>query len=162
MNNNNEFSKKDKNGCLFFLALCLIIFPLVFLTNKNKKDSSSFGSSFNTVQSSDRGYSGRNTWARRNLDKRIEERKKKEIEEHNRKQHENTMSSMKNMPIYPSSSSKKENKYSELWDECDNLSSILSDHDIDHDEPSYPMDYDDLKNLRDDLQNLLEENDIDY
>lgn len=31
-----------------------------------------------------------------------------------------------------------------------------------HDDSSYPMDYEDLKELRDELQNLLEENDINY
>ena len=159
MNNNNEFTKKDKNGCLFLLALCLIIFPLVFLTN-NKKDSNSFGSTINTEHSSGRGYSGRNTWARRQLDKQTEESKKKESEEYSQKQQEKALNSIKNIPIKTSGT--KRNKYSELWDECDNLSSILSDHDIDHEEPSYPMDYDDLKDLRDNLQNLLEENDIDY
>ena len=33
---------------------------------------------------------------------------------------------------------------------------------IDHDEPTYPMKYRELEYLRDDLINLMEENDIDY
>ena len=162
MNNNNEFTKKDKNGCLFLLVLCLIIFSLVFLSNKNKKDSNTFGSTINTEHSSGRGYSGRNTWARRQLDKQIEERKKEEFEEYRQNQQVKTLNSIKSIPVNTSSKMGKSNKYSELWNECENLSSILSDHDIDHEGPSYPMDYDDLKDLRDELQNILEENDIDY
>lgn len=156
--NNNELTKKDMNGCFFLLALCLIIFPLVFLTNNNKKYSSSYGSTNNSGNS----YSGRNTWARRQLDKQIEERKKKEFEEYRQKQQEKTQNSIKSITKNTSSAKGKGNKYSELWDECDNLSSVLSDHNIDHDEPSYPMDYEELKDLRDELQNLLDENNIDY
>ena len=63
-------------------------------------------------------------------------------------------------PVHSSGSSR--NNYAELWDECEDLESALNDAGIDHDDLSYPMDYHDLEELRDEYQSLLEENDIDY
>jgi hypothetical protein len=63
-------------------------------------------------------------------------------------------------PTYSSSSSRS--NYAELWDECEDLESALNDADIDHEDLSYPMDYHDLEDLRDEYQSLLEENNIDY
>ena len=63
-------------------------------------------------------------------------------------------------PTYSSSSSRS--NYAELWNECEDLESALNDADIDHEDLSYPMDYHDLEDLRDEYQSLLEENNIDY
>lgn len=63
-------------------------------------------------------------------------------------------------PVYSGSSSRS--NYAELWDECEDLEAALNDAGIDHEDLSYPMDYHDLEDLRDDYQSLLEENDIDY
>jgi hypothetical protein len=63
-------------------------------------------------------------------------------------------------PTYSSSSSRS--NYAELWDECEDLESALNDADIDHEDLSYPMDYHNLEDLRDEYQSLLEENNIDY
>ena len=52
--------------------------------------------------------------------------------------------------------------YRILWEECEDLEAILDDHNIDHESLSYPMDYHDLEDLRDEYQSLLEDNGIDY
>lgn len=52
--------------------------------------------------------------------------------------------------------------YEELWNECEELESLLNDAGIDHDEMDYPMEYNELEDLRDEYQSLLEDNDIDY
>ena len=52
--------------------------------------------------------------------------------------------------------------YAELWDEAEELESILEDNNIDHESLSYPIDYHDLEDLRDEYESLLEENNIDY
>jgi hypothetical protein len=49
-----------------------------------------------------------------------------------------------------------------LWDEAEELESILEDNNIDHESLSYPIDYHDLEDLRDEYESLLEENNIDY
>jgi hypothetical protein len=63
-------------------------------------------------------------------------------------------------PVYSNRSSR--NNYAELWDECEDLEAALNDAGIDHDDLSYPMEYHELKDLRDEYQSLLEDNDIDY
>ena len=63
-------------------------------------------------------------------------------------------------PVYSGTSSRS--NYAELWDECEDLESVLNDADIDHKGLSYPMDYHDLEDLRDEYLSLLEENNIDY
>ena len=63
-------------------------------------------------------------------------------------------------PVYSGTSSRS--NYAELWDECEDLESALNDADIDHEALSYPMDYHDLEDLRDEYLSLLEENNIDY
>ncbi len=49
-----------------------------------------------------------------------------------------------------------------LWDEAEELESILEDSNIDYESLSYPIDYHDLEDLRDEYESLLEENNIDY
>jgi hypothetical protein len=63
-------------------------------------------------------------------------------------------------PVYSNRSSR--NNYAELWDECEDLETALNDAGIDHDDLSYSMEYHELKDLRDEYQSLLEDNDIDY
>lgn len=54
------------------------------------------------------------------------------------------------------------NLYAELWDECEYLEGLLEDYDIEHESLTYPMDYYELRDLRDEYVDLLEENEIDY
>ncbi len=54
------------------------------------------------------------------------------------------------------------NNYAELWSECEELSTVLEENDIEHDELSYPMDYHELKDLKSGYEDLLEDNEIDY
>ena len=76
---------------------------------------------------------------------------------------------LKNMPkvstpVIPSTSSSSSSRshYADLWDEAEELESILEDNNIDHESLSYPIDYHDLEDLRDEYESLLEENNIDY
>ena len=52
--------------------------------------------------------------------------------------------------------------YAELWDECEYLEGLLEDYDIEHESMTYPMDYYELRDLRDEYVDLLEEYEIDY
>ena len=66
-------------------------------------------------------------------------------------------------PRVPVSSSRSSrSNYAELWDECEELAAALDDAGIEHDDLSYPMNYHELEDLRDDYQSLLDENNIDY
>ena len=157
VDDNMKFNKNDKNGCLLILGLCIIIWPIVFLSNKNETNTKATPS---YEYSSGRGHAGRNSWARQQLEKNVHEEKQRQIEEFQREQAEKTHQ-YDNL-IQQISTQKPRNKYQELWDECETLSSILDENGIDHDEPTYPMKYRELEYLRDDLINLMEENDIDY
>lgn len=68
------------------------------------------------------------------------------------------------IPVIPStrSSSSSRSNYAELWDEAEELESILEDNNIDHESLSYPIDYHDLEDLRDEYKSLLDENNLDY
>ncbi len=63
---------------------------------------------------------------------------------------------------YISDNSKSRNDNSSLFSECEELSEILSEADIDHEEPSSSMDYHYLQDLLDEYKSLLDDNDIDY
>ena len=104
-----------------------------------------------------KGSSGGDSWAQK-----VRERYelKESIKEQQEKRIQRTVIS------YPAScpvrSNSSRSNYSVLWDECEDLESILSDANIDHDEMNYPMDYNELEDLRDEYQSLLEENNVDY
>lgn len=67
-----------------------------------------------------------------------------------------------NVYYRPTYISKSQNSFSSLLSECEELSDILEEADIDHEEPSSSMDYHELQNLRDEYESLLEDNNIDY
>lgn len=52
--------------------------------------------------------------------------------------------------------------YQDLWNECEALISALDDAGIDHEGLSYPMDYYELRNLKDELESTAEENDVEW
>ncbi len=67
-------------------------------------------------------------------------------------------------PYYQSTPrvSSSRSNYRDLWNECETYSAVLEENGIDHEGMSYPMDYHELEDLRDEYINLLEDNDIDY
>lgn len=118
-----------------------------------------------TMIATGNGSSGGGSWKqkRERYEKERSERLYKENQEKQRQQNAIKYQSVpvsRSVPVYSSNSSRS--NYAELWDECEDLESALDDAGIDHDDLSYPMDYHDLEDLRDEYQSLLEENGIDY
>ena len=83
-------------------------------------------------------------------------------QEYQQKQMQQYQQRMQSQPIYSGHSGSPRSNYQQLWDECEDLEAALNDAGIDHEDLSYPMDYHDLEDLRDEYQSLLEDNDVDY
>ena len=75
---------------------------------------------------------------------------------------ESVSHTMLNLVSAYSSGGGTHSNYASLWSECEELEDILNENNIDHEALSYPMNYHELEDLRDEYQSLLEENDIDY
>ena len=145
--------------CLYFSPL---VIGLLMIATGNGNDSSS-----------DSGYHSSRPYNRyQNEQRRERERLEKQRQELQLKEMQQNAQRYQSMPVYtqPSYSSggsgthrgtPREN-YRILWEECEDLEAILDDHNIVHERRSYPMDYHDLEDLRDEYQSLLEDNDIDY
>lgn len=143
--------------CLYFSPL---VIGLLMIATGNGNDSSS-----------DSGYHSSRPYNRYQNEQR-RERLEKQRQELQLKEMQQNAQRYQSMPVYtqPSYSSggsgthrgtPREN-YRRLWEECEYLEAILDDHNIDHESLSYPMDYHDLEDLRDEYQSLLEDNDVDY
>ena len=143
--------------CLYFSPL---VIGLLMIATGNGNDSSS-----------DSGYHSSRPYNRYQNEQR-RERLEKQRQELQLKEMQQNAQRYQSMPVYtqPSYSSggsgthrgtPREN-YRILWEECEDLEAILDDHNIDHESLSYPMDYHDLEDLRDEYQSLLEDNDVDY
>mgnify|MGYP003334440364 CR=1 FL=1 len=135
-------------GCLI---VCAFIVLCGFLSGKQHNSSSSYSSGSSTSTS--------NTWAGRHYQEQL---KKQQQEEYNRKQLEQTIQRMQSQLVYSGHSGSPRSNYQQLWDECEDLEAALNDAGIDHEDLSYPMDFHDLEDLRDEYQSLLEGNDVDY
>lgn len=109
-----------------------------------------------------RSHSGRNTSARQHLEQMYRERQQKMQQEYQQKQMQQIQQRIQSQLIYSGHSGSPMSNYQQLWDECEDLEAALNDAGIDHVDLSYPMDYHDLEDLRDEYLSLLEENDIDY
>lgn len=153
-NSNNE----GFGGCLF-LIICGIVAIILSATGA-LKDCSHSTENYNT--------SG-NTYSRPWKKKAQEyERQKREQERQDRIRKESIERAAKNsyyqqsLPVQSGRSGSPRSNYQELWDESEDLEAALNDAGIDHEDLSYPMDYHDLEDLRDEYQSLLDENNIDY
>ena len=141
--------KTIENFIVAILGIVLLVAFLSALTNPSS--SSTDTSSYHDGKS----HSGRNTWARINTPPPTPP------------QQESTVNYPSNTPspVYSAPShyyGSGNNHYAELWSECEDLETLLEDNDIEHESLDYPMDYYDLKDLRDEYQSLLDENEIDY
>lgn len=65
-------------------------------------------------------------------------------------------------PVYRTHTGTPRENYRELWEECETIIDALDEAGVDHDYLSYPMDFYDLRNLRDELEYTAEENDVEW
>ena len=65
-------------------------------------------------------------------------------------------------PIYRTHAGTPRDNYRELWEECEVIIDALDEAGVDHDYLSYPMDYYELRDLRDELEYTAEENDVEW
>ena len=159
---------KDNDGCgsCLLLLLCGVIAIIIVVSN---------GGSNHSNNSSRSSYSSGSTYGRpwkKKLQEYEREKAERKRQEQQLKEIQQNAQRYQSVPVYtqPSYSSEgggthrgtpREN-YRILWEECEDLEAILDDHNIDHESLSYPMDYHDLEDLRDEYQSLLEDNGIDY
>lgn len=139
-------SKRNEGwGCLFSIIFVCVFF-VVIIPKGNDSDTT--------------GTNKNNYWYK----KRIEYEQKKQGQKWSEGQKiKHIIVESQDITLQPAKSSgSPRNNYSELWDECEDLESALSDAGIDHEDLCYPIDYHNLEDLRDEYLSLLEENGIDY
>lgn len=132
-----------RNFIAGFLGVFLLIAIINALTNSSNSSHRYYDG---------RSHTGRNTWARENTNYTIP-------------RHVPSTSNYSTYNSYtpPSRSyGSGNNHYAELWSECEDMEVLLEEYDIDHESLDYPKDYYELRDLRDEYQSLLDENEIDY
>ncbi len=137
------------------VAILGIVMFVAFMSALTNPSSSSSNSSHSYYDG--RSHTGRSTWARENTPPPVQLQ-----QESNNVPNYSTPAPA---PVYTTTSSSYgsgNSHYAELWSECEDMEALLEDNDIDHECMSYPMDYYELRDLRDEYQNLLDEYEIDY
>ena len=152
----------DNEGCgsCLYLLLCLVVSIILGTTGALKNCSNSSSSSSSTS-----GSTYGRPWKKKaqEYEKQRLERERQEYQRQQMLQNAQRYQNIQPMqPTYSGHSGSPRSNYQQLWDECEDLEAALNDAGIDHESLSYPMDYHDLEDLRDEYQSLLEDNDVDY
>ena len=139
-----------------FCALCVIIGLGYALSNGNSNKSHSDPNTFHSSKPYNR-YQNQQKIDHDQLRKTYEEIFKEQPKpiqiQHIR---------VSNSPAHGGHTGTPRDNYRDLWNECEDIISALDDAGVDHEDLSYPMDYYDLRDLRDELESTAEEYDVNW
>lgn len=138
-------------------ALFLIIGIGYALTNGSSSKSSSYDSTYHSSRPYNRYRRNQQQWeSKQRLQKLVDDFAK----EHNYAPVQQIQ--VVSPPVYRTHIGTPRDNYRELWEECEDIIDALDEAGINHEELSYPMDYYELRDLRDELKYTAEENDVEW